>query len=527
MLTKLILTCLLLAQIPGINAQSISEAISERVSRLDSRNTRIAGEHISAYAPLTQYYSANDFQPLWTDTMLNELLEAISFTATEGLLPSDYHQQPIAQLHATSNIDAASAADLDLLASDAFVMLQFHLLNGRVHPIAVDPNCHLEHQEGDLFSWLPQLRNSRQVMEAIHQARPRHVQYFRLLHAYIQLSSRQEVLPPWPARKETLRVGDSSGIMPVLRKILYLSGDLTDTDTTTAWYDSTLLEGVLRFQERHGLEVDGIVGKATGAALAQPFTDQMLQLQANMERWRWLPQQLPQAYGMVNIPAFTLDMVGPEGTVTFKVIVGRKDRKTPTFTARFSYLILNPTWTVPPTILREDVLPAVRRNPGYLTGKQIKVIAPDGRVLNPFTINWYSNSVYSYQYVQDPGPANSLGLIKFMMPNPYTVYLHDTPSKELFNRTSRTFSSGCIRVANPFQLATILLQDQPAWTADSMAAVVAGGVTTVVPLTWQPPLFVVYLTAWQQNNGTMYYYPDVYELDKALIQSLQQPAVVW
>ena len=230
---------------------------------------------------------------------------------------------------------------------------------------------------------------------------------------------------------------------------------------------------------------------------------------------------------MVNIPAFTLDMVGPEGTVTFKVIVGRKDRKTPTFTARFSYLILNPTWTVPPTILREDVLPAVRRNPGYLTGKQIKVIAPDGRVLNPFTINWYSNSVYSYQYVQDPGPANSLGLIKFMMPNPYTVYLHDTPSKELFNRSSRTFSSGCIRVANPFQLATILLQDQPAWTADSMAAVVAGGVTTVVPLTWQPPLFVVYLTAWQQNNGTMYYYPDVYELDKALIQSLQQPAGVW
>lgn len=459
--------------------------------------------------------------------MLDELLEAISFSAAEGLLPADYHHQEIAQLHATPEVDAATTADLDLLASDAFVMLQFHLLNGRVHPIAVDPNCHLEHQEGDLFAWLPQLRSNQQVADAIQGARPHHVQYYRLLHAYLKLFSRQDVLPPWPAGKEALRVGDSSSLTPVLRKILYLSGDLTDTDTTTAWYDSTLLEGVLRFQERHGLEVDGIVGRATGAALAKPFADQMLQLQANMERWRWLPQQLPQAYGMVNIPAFTLDMVTPESTVTFKVIVGRKDRKTPTFAAHFSYLILNPTWTVPPTILREDVLPAVRRNPGYLAGKQIQVIAPNGRVLDPYAINWYGSSVYTYQYVQEPGPANSLGLIKFMMPNPYTVYLHDTPSKELFNQSSRLFSSGCIRVNHPFQLADILLRDQPAWTADSIAAVVAGGATTIVPLTWQPALYVVYFTAWQQDDGTLYYFPDVYELDAALIQSLRQPTRFW
>ena len=278
MLTKLILSCALLIQIPGIQAQTVAEPIAERVTLLDSKSTRIAGEHINAYAPLIRYYTATDHQPLWTDAMLDELLEAISFSAAEGLLPADYHHQAIAQLHATPEVDAATTADLDLLASDAFVMLQFHLLNGRVHPIAVDPNCHLEHQEGDLFAWLPQLRSNQQVADAIQGARPHHVQYYRLLHAYLKLFSRQDVLPPWPAGKEALRVGDSSSITPVLRKILYLSGDLTDTDTTTECFDSILLGGVLRFQERHGLEVDGIVGKATGATLAQPFTDQMLQL---------------------------------------------------------------------------------------------------------------------------------------------------------------------------------------------------------------------------------------------------------
>jgi murein L,D-transpeptidase YcbB/YkuD len=239
---------------------------------------------------------------------------------------------------------------------------------------------------------------------------------------------------------------------------------------------------------------------------------------------RWLSGEVPDTYVVVNVAGFRVGFVRDRRLVwNSRVVVGRAARQTPIFRGRMTYVEINPTWTVPPTILREDILPKLHKDPGYLERENIAVIDREGRRVDPRAVDWkaYSRGV-PYTLRQEPGPANALGRIKLMFPNPHSVYLHDTPARELFDRPERTFSSGCIRVEDPLGLAELVLDD-PAWTRETLEAEIATGKTRRVTLRQPVPVLLVYLTAMVDPDGSTRFFRDVYERDPALLAALNGP----
>lgn len=288
-------------------------------------------------------------------------------------------------------------------------------------------------------------------------------------------------------------------------------------------YTPELFEAVKKFQKRHGLDVDGIIGNATIQAMNVPVRQRIDQIRVNLERYRWFVDRMGQTYIMVNIPSFTVEVVVDKvHRWSSRVIVGQTERKTPVFKAEMQYIILNPQWVVPPGILDKDALPAIKKNMAYLKKKNLAVVDENGQVLNPSTIKWSKyteGNGFPYRLVQASGDEGSLGRIKFMLPNRYMVYLHDTPTKELFNKSRRTFSSGCIRVEHPLDLAEIVLQDTVKWNKTRILNAVETGKTRTVPLPRQMPVFILYQTVFVDGEH-LCFYPDIYERDRQLLEEL-------
>jgi murein L,D-transpeptidase YcbB/YkuD len=242
-----------------------------------------------------------------------------------------------------------------------------------------------------------------------------------------------------------------------------------------------------------------------------------------LERMRWVQQDVQDEMVLVNIAGFQQYLVRND-TVVFqsRIMVGQPYRKTPIFRDNIEYLVLNPTWTVPPTILTKDILPAVRKNPGYLRERNLSVLTPDGQVVNPANVNWQAMTAKRFPYIlrQQPGPQNAMGQIKFMFPNEHLIYLHDTPSRNLFEQSERTFSSGCIRVERPLELAEILLAGQSGWDRPAIDKVLESRVTKTVQLAKPVPILIMYLTALAEPDGQVHFYRDVYNRDEALLPAL-------
>ncbi len=240
------------------------------------------------------------------------------------------------------------------------------------------------------------------------------------------------------------------------------------------------------------LSETGTVNAATLAALNVPVSERIRQIELNLERWRWLPDDFGSRYILVNIPSFKMNVVeNGKRVMESKVVVGRQERQTPTFSAKMAYLVMSPKWYVPRSIAVKDKLPQLKRNPYSLARQNIRIFNSAGQQINPGSINWSAVSAgnFNYQLRQDAGPRNALGGIKFMFPNPYNVYLHDTPSRGLFSRNQRTFSSGCIRISNPVELAEYLLKHDPKWNRDTIKTAAASGKQRVVNLPQQVPVY--------------------------------------
>jgi len=279
------------------------------------------------------------------------------------------------------------------------------------------------------------------------------------------------------------------------------------------------------FQLRNGLAADGVVGKATIEAMNIPVEDRIATIEANLERWRWLSDDLGESYIKVNIANFELQVIEKDDMV-FKTeaIVGLNSRETPVFSSIMTYLVLNPDWTVPPTILNTDIIPSVINNPGYLAEKNLKILRNDGTEVDPSTIDWINivTAGFPYRIHQEPGPGNALGRVKFMFPNKFSVYIHDTPNHNLFGRTDRSLSSGCIRVNNPLALAAWLMKDSPAWTPAQIKNVIDEGKERTVNLAKPIQVHIVYLTAWASDEGLAYFRKDIYNRDQPLMAALKQ-----
>lgn len=290
-------------------------------------------------------------------------------------------------------------------------------------------------------------------------------------------------------------------------------------------FDQALQDQVIKFQQRNGLEADGVMGKATVQVLNIPVKERIETIEANLERWRWISDDLGDHYIIVNAPGFDLQARENDNQAfETKVIVGSPSRQTPVFSAMMKYMVLNPDWVVPPSILKLDVIPEVLKDSAYLAKKNMKIIRVDGIEVNSSSIDWKSLSENRFPYMiqQEPGQNNPLGRIKFIFANPYDVYIHDTPSHSLFLRNVRTFSSGCIRINNAFEMAQYLLKDDPDWIPARLQQVIDKGLKRTIILKNPIPVHILYFTAWADDDGTAYFGKDIYNRDKQLITALKQ-----
>jgi murein L,D-transpeptidase YcbB/YkuD len=525
-------------------SDNVSQILRERLTvptkpkRVLCRKEYLCGPNV-----LHQFYADRGFQPAWSDDT-GPLPQAAAFVTQihtahrDGLRPSDYHLANIETLLAeiqgrrARNLpaDPDRVADLELLLTDAFLLYGSHFLTGHVNPETIQSQWLIEGRAADLAAILRRALNADEIEEALASLRPQHVDYTDLKEA-LSLCENRMIAGEWPQVPPgpNMEEGDQGHRVTALRSRLVATNDLDPSlDNDFDHFNEGLKQAVLRFQRRHGLKADGIVGPETLRALNVPIGQRVSQLRANLERWRWLPQDLGRRYILVNIANFELDVV-EDGQIimTMRVVVGRRYRRTPVFTDTMTYMELNPYWHVPPRIAVRDIVPQIQKDPEYLGRKKIRVFeswddqAPE---IQPESIDWTQATArdFPFKLRQEPGSSNALGRVKFMFPNKFNVYLHDTPAQDLFQKVKRTFSSGCIRVERPIDLAEYLLREDSEWTRDRIADAIEGGETQTVSIPKPLPVHLLYWTAWVDSEGTVHFRDDIYGRDKRLIEALNE-----
>ena len=515
------------------HTQAVDEFLRARVEQIRESGVHwVDGSAIAAANLIPEFYERREFTPAWTRAaQVDGLVELVEDSYREGLDTNDYHYAEIQRarqvLFDDATLSPARHADLDLLLTDSLIRAGYHLRFGKVDPEELDPDWNLDRRllTDDPVGTVQAAIDSQSVMDFKDQLLPRGVFYARLKRALAEYRAIQAAggwprLDPGP----TLRPGAIDERIAVLARRLGISGDLAAASRIfhEDAYDEALQAAVERFQQRHGLVQDGVVGPATLAALNVPVEKRIDQLRANLERTRWVFEDIESDFLLVNIAAFRLDLVrGGETVWTTRVQVGLPYRKTPVFKSSMKYLVFNPTWTVPPTVMRNDILPLVRQDPGALARRNISVIDAAGEIIDPSRIDWSASRGVPYRLVQGPGPGNALGQVKFIFPNEQFVFLHDTPSRELFQRPDRAFSSGCIRVESPLDLAALLLGGE--WSRGRIDEVIRSGRTETVFLQEPLTVMLLYWTTEVDDEGRTYFLPDVYDRDQAVIDGLHEP----
>jgi len=504
---------------------------------------KVGDNEVYSSVALPAFYLERLYRPAWSNNegplpIADSLISAITNSYRDGLHPDDYHFNAISDILSTirdkqqnnQSLDHLLLVDLDLLLTDAFLVLGSHLLGGRVNYETLDPEWHPSRREVDLVAVLEKAVSTENITQTLHSLLPEHADYFLLRDALARYRRIHErggwnSVPDGP----TMRKGDTGDRVEALRERLILAGDLEEYESPDEIvFDDELEAAVIRFQRRHGLDPDGLIGRETLAQLNTSVEQRINQVLINMERWRWLPGNLGERYILVNIANFELDVIdnGKE-IMNMRVIVGRHYRRTPVFTGLMSYLVLSPFWNIPPGITANDILPQVRNDVSYLEKNNIRVFkgwganAPE---IDPATVDWSQITPRNnpYRFRQDPGPNNSLGLVKFMFPNRFNVYLHDTPARELFTRVQRDFSSGCIRVEKPVELTEYLLANRPGWTRGQILAAMRRPVEQTVTLPNPIPVHILYWTAWAEEDGTIHFRRDIYNRDQRLYDALHE-----
>ena len=502
-----------------------NQPLQSRMQQLaEDGRLELQGENVISRQFLPEFYRQRDYQLAWSTRMDNArvLSARILSSHEEGLVPADYHAAAIQHLLKESSgkpLPDERQVDLDILLTEALARYAYHLRFGKVDPGKLDADWNMPRSfKGqdpvvELQSVIDSANFNAQLDARITQL-PVYQQFRQALAKYKAIAA----AGGWPsiAAGETLKPGMQDARVPLLRKRLQASGDLPADEPANASseYDATLESAVKQFQSRHGLETDGVVGKGTLAAMNVPVDARIDQIRVNLDRARWVSQDIPETYVIVDIAGFNARLFRNGELVWDEPAqVGKPYRKTPVFREDMTYLELNPTWTIPPTILAKDILPKMKQDPAYLQQKNMQVLTQDGKLVDPGTIDWSSVSAKGVPYIirQTPGPHNALGRVKFMFPNPHFVYLHDTPSKQLFDRSSRAFSSGCIRVRNPFELAGLLLQDQDGWDRAQIDAAVDSLKQQRVSLSEPVPVLLLYWTVNVDADGSVYFKEDIYQ----------------
>jgi len=502
-----------------VDQKPIQKIIKQKVQQL--RTTHALDRQFPIIYPnkITEVYHQNNYHQIWNNPLkIRDFTNYLKESYSEGLNPADYHLIEIQQYLKKKNSNAR--ASLDILLTDAFLRYAIHLSSGKIDTSLLK-NRWVDSTAIDPVIYLNEIQK-KTVSEVISEFAPKETAYHDLKKAlakyrYLDTRGGWQKIP----YGSSIHPGDQDNRIPLITKRLIITGDLIDNNNViSSIYDQELRNSVIHYQKRNGLNPDGIIGRLTLESMNIPVTNRINQIRVNLERWRWLPESLGSYYLFINIADFKL-YIRKDGKIIsqHKIIIGRYYRKTPVLTSHIAYLLFNPDWIVPPTVLKKDLLPLIRKNPAYLQREHFIVMDTNRTVLKTDTINWNNQSAMDYLYLQRPGIMNPLGRVEFIFPSQYKIFMHDTPSQYLFQKNRRMFSSGCIRVSNALELAEYLLND-PYWTIQKMQEIIKTGKTTKVIIRNKPALYIVYFTSWVDKNGTIEFRKDIYHRDAGVLSAL-------
>jgi murein L,D-transpeptidase YcbB/YkuD len=477
------------------------------------------------------FYESRQFAPAWIEdaeprAQMRDLIEALWAADHEGLDPQLYNvalldqrrQQASKGFLTNKGFEPTEAGELDAGLTYLYLKYSSDLADGLSDLAHADPKWKIRPEKFDPRAALEEALAKNEVAKSLRDLAPASVHYKALrqaLHDH-RAQAAKGGWPQVPAAK--LKPGQSSPVVGALAARLAASGDYKGSIPPgseageAAEYGADLVEAVKRFQRRHGLPDDGVVNAAVVAEMNVPIEERIARIQLNLERWRWLPRQLGDRHILVNIPEYRLEVWENDSVpVTMRTVVGKQDTPTPIFNDEMTHIVFSPYWNVPPSIAEGETLPSVLKDPGFLERQNMEVLDASGKPVDPASMDL--DDPKKYRFRQRPGSQNSLGLVKFMFPNQFDVYLHDTPVDSLFGRASRSFSHGCVRLEQPMALARYVLRDQPEWTEERITEAMHAGEEKHLKLKQPIPVYLGYWTARVSADGIVQFRKDIYNID--------------
>ena len=496
---------------------------------------KVKEEEIFSKQLLPYLYDSLYYQLIWYDDSLRrQAINLILDSENDGLFPEDYHINKILELEIENSDSYEERSALDLLITDAIILYGNQLLNGKTDANSFEPTLsRAEKRISDpLFKELCSYILNGQLSRIIEKLRPTTPYYSSMMEGLkkYKLLADSGGWDKIYTKVRKIEPGDElRTTIPKIRKRMMVEGDLVlrmdsltmDSIMSNPIYDSLLLSGVQRFQMRHGLNPDGVIGKATIEMMNISAEEKVKLLKTNLERARWVYHDLPKDYIFVNIPAYDLRYVKDSSLVWItRIVAGTVASATPIFMDEMQYIVFNPNWTVPSSIANYEILPKIKKDSTFLTRNNMELISGSGKQIDASKVDFSSIKQGEFPFIvkQGPGAINSLGRVKFIFPNPHYIYLHDTPSRGHFARERRAFSHGCIRVKDPIKLSELILEDQEI-SRDSIDNILKSEEATRLNLDTKLPVYITYSTAFAEDS-IVYFYADVYKRDEPLMDAL-------
>ncbi len=488
-----------------------------------------AGERTRLLEQIRRFYKAQHYQLIWIDgdrpsSRYGELVKVLKSADDHGLPPASY-ALPLDEAGKGVQITADRAPELDAKTTATFFRYFLHLTAGRLDPHALQSVWTLRPEKPDLVDALTRGVSNNNLVRVMEELQPSQSEYRELQKALVRYRA-IAAKGGWPflPANTRLKPGEQSPTMPMLRQRLAIEGDLDSKfeKDPSPLFDPNLVEAVKRFEERHRIKPDGVVDPEIVKAMNVPVEHRIRTIELNLERLRWMPNQMPTRYIVVNVPDFRLEAIEDGHPVLdMRVVVGAVDNKTPIFADEMTHVVFSPYWNVPPGIAREETIPRAAVDPAFITRNNMEVVSSSGEVVDPSSVDW--SNANGLRIRQRPGSGNALGGVKFMFPNNFDVYLHDTNATKLFDRIERGLSHGCVRVEEPHKLAQYVLRDQSEWTPETIDEAMKSGSEKHVKLKGTIPVYILYNTAVVHEGGVRFL-NDLYGHDAAQAAKLWPPS---
>jgi murein L,D-transpeptidase YcbB/YkuD len=524
----------------AVSNEDFQTAFIEQLEYHPAKQFGIKGQGMDAESVdrvLSKIYHENNLKPFWIGTggpgkQAKGIFETLKAADSHGLTPEHYLTDKIQKYWEST--DAKGLARLDILLTLGLRGYVADMREGSIEPRKIDPKLFATARDAEVdFNTLrEQALSTPDIQAFLEKQVPPFLQYHKLRKALKDYRA-MKTKGGWESIPEgkILKPGMEDERVRLIRKRLSITGDLRSDDLKGTVYDDRTVQAVKRLQSRHGLEPDGIIGKNTLSALNISVDTKILQIVINMERYRWIKHQLGERVIVVNIAGFGAAGIKPktgEIEIKMRVIVGKEFHKTPVFSDAIKYVEFNPYWNIPVSIANNEMLPKLKKNAHYLKERNIRIFnswGPDAKELDSIAIDWKKvgkKEIARWHLRQEPGPHNALGTVKFVFPNKFNVYLHDTPSHSLFQKTKRAFSHGCIRLSQPAEMASYVLGgEKNGWGIERVKEIIEGGKREVVPLKKPFPIYILYRTVIvNPENEEVNFRADVYGRDALLKKSL-------